>query len=355
MRRVTNWVALYKSLLLLAFAGLILSLALTGKIRFFIHPRFAPFTAAAAVCLALMALVQLRRFRSPVQGSSGGGSLGPYLIFLVPLALALFVPTTTLGADLAAKQGVNFTARSSSAPKSPSPAVAAQLTAAEPPASPGGTGQGTESLASAPKASSPPTPAISAPPTLASPIPAPSDLVPSSPVSYGTYHPQVQAQDQPQVQPSVPLPVPLPDAPPGQAPPDTQPKVTFKRPPVPGLENGRVVLNEKTFAGWLLEIYDFPEKYLGQSVTITGFAFRPDGLEADEVTLVRLIVTCHVAHAAPDGFILRWPEAGSLKTDSWYRVEGIFEKGLFDGRETIRIRVKSVTPVDKPADPYIYQ
>lgn len=296
-----DWGAALKALLLLGFAGGVYGLAWAGKLKLYVHPRFTPYTLAAATVLVLMALVQLERFRA----APGGAAAPParYALFAVPLLLGLAVPPATFGADLAARQGVNLTNRAAR-PGAPAPVTAPAVAA--------------------------PTPVAAAAPAAAAPAAPPIEVIP----------------------PSVSAPPPATAAaPPAAA--EVQPAPPRRR-PAPALVNGTVVLDDKTFAPWLLEIYDNQDKYVGKPVTMSGFVFRPEGVGANEFVLVRLIVTCHVAHAAPDGFLVYWPEGDQLPDDAWFRLDGVFEMGQYQGRDTLRIRAQSLTPVAQPADPYIY-
>jgi uncharacterized membrane protein YraQ (UPF0718 family) len=71
-------------------------------------------------------------------------------------------------------------------------------------------------------------------------------------------------------------------------------------------------------------------------------------------TVTRLVVTCHVAHAYPDGLLAYIPGKPRPAQDTWHRVEGVLEPHTFKGASVLRIRVDKLTPIPKPADPYVY-
>lgn len=334
-----NWEALFKAVLLFAFAAGIGTLVLNGKISLYIHPRFVPFTLVAGLMLILMGLVQFLRFLAPTAEASPGPS-GGIAVFLIPLILGLALPPATFGADLAAKQGVNLTERG----RGPAPATG--LTAPPAPPEP-----------AEPAASPEPTPtAPTAPPAPARPSEPAGDDPDSEAVATRPAPPAAATgQTPPADSPGASQPLPPGESEPGtggesEATPD--PAAPGTR-PLP-LIDGRVVLTDQTFAPWLLEIYDHPQVYVGKPVEVTGFVFRPEGLGPGEFVLARLIVTCHVAHAVPDGFLVLWPEAGQLQDDTWYRVKGTFGMSQYLGEEIISIQAEELTPVEKPRDPYIY-
>ncbi len=324
--RGRDWGAAARGLFLLAFATGVFALVFSGDIKLYIHPRFAPYSLMAAVLLVLMALAQFERFRAP------GEDLpllrwGRYAPFLVPLVLGLALPPATFGADLAAKQGVNLTARG----RHGGPAAATAPAPADP--APAGSDTRPETAPVIPPAAGPPASTAGAPSTAASGA-APAGAIPE-------VIPPTVAAPPATARPEAAASPPPPAAADGQH-------------RAPALVNGQVVLDDKTFAPWLLAIYGNQAAYVGKPVQMTGFVFRPEGLTPEQFVLARLIVTCHVAHAAPDGFLVAWPQAEQLQTDSWYRLEGVFEMGEYQGQDTLQIRVRTLTPVEKPADPYIY-
>lgn len=305
-----DWGAALRALLLLAFAAGVFALVWTGRIKLYIHPRFAPYTLMAAAMLAIMALVEAERFRAPARAGGGGDGWGRYAVFLAPLLLGLAIPPATFGADLAARQGVNLTARPATAPGPvpPPPDAAAEGAVALP--------------AAAPAAAAP---------------------APRAPAT----EPEIQV-----IPPTAGAPPDAAAAPAAGAAP--APPARYRQPPAPALVNGRIVLDEQNFAAWLVEIYDNPGKYAGKPLQMTGFVFRPEGLAPGEFVLARLIVTCHVAHAAPGGLLVAWPRGDELEADSWYRLEGVLEVSQYQGQDTVRVRAERLTPVERPGDPYIW-
>jgi putative membrane protein len=325
---------LVKSALLFGLSGYLTHILLSGKITGYIHPRFISFTwfavagfAVMGVALLLASLQQRERPIRPVL----------YAAILCPLLLGLAVPPTTFGAELVARQGINLVPRQRSrvavatprADARPSTAVIVQ---------PGGTAApGTGAPGSAPGSASGSTSGSapgSAPGGGALPAPGGSQAAAGQEPAGGS-----PGQAAPGSQ----------AAPPAGEPP-RQPQAESRA----GGQAASVLLTDKNMFHLLAEIYEYPQRYYGARVEMTGFVFHVDDLASDEFALVRLIVTCHVAHAVPDGFIAIHAGAPGLKVDSWYRAVGVFEAGTYQGKETIKIRLTELTAVEMPKDPYIY-
>jgi len=118
--------------------------------------------------------------------------------------------------------------------------------------------------------------------------------------------------------------------------------------------NNTVNVTTKNFVNWMNELYKSPAAYAGKRVVLEGFVFHPPDTQPEEFALTRLVVTCHVAHAFPDGLLTYLPEQERPAQDEWYRAEGVLEFTVHKGMQTLRIRVDRWTPVPQPEDPYIY-
>jgi putative membrane protein len=109
-----DWGKVIKALILLCFSILLFYLVISGQIRMYINPRFTILSELAAVALFLMSAVQFFNMRNndhrpPYQLA--------YVIFIIPLALALLLPDVALDASVASNRGFNFNSgNSASAP-----------------------------------------------------------------------------------------------------------------------------------------------------------------------------------------------------------------------------------------------
>lgn len=293
MARIRDVNALMRAVLLLALTGFLAKLVVRGELSQYIHPKFTWFTASAGFGFVLMAIGQLRRWWRGNSGAILPFRYRLYTALTVVICGGFLLQPHTFGADLAAKQGLNVTNRSSgrsalvSAPAPTAPADVAQAPAQAEPTPP------------APAAPTAPVTTPASPATPAAPT-APAD----APVDDGRDLIQVTAQNYMQM---------------------------------------------------MLELYDFPEKHAGKRLTMEGFTFHPPDVGDGDFAIVRLVVTCHVAHAYPDGLVAYQKDLTERpEQDLWYRVTGILEPFTYQGKTTLRLRIEQLTPIDKPVDPYVY-
>jgi putative membrane protein len=111
-----EWEKIIKSLILLCFSILLFYLVVSGQIRMYINPRFTVLTELAAVALLLMFAVQLFYSHS-CHPHDHKTPMWVYVIFIVPLSLAVLLPNAVLDASVASSRGLSFSsANSASAP-----------------------------------------------------------------------------------------------------------------------------------------------------------------------------------------------------------------------------------------------
>jgi len=308
MVRYRDGNALMRGILLLALTALLARLIATGEIANYIHPRFTWFTGSAGLGFLLMAVAQFRRALRGVTGSVPELRTGLYTAVTLMVCVGFLIRPHIFGADLAAKQGINLTNRSTSG----------SGLAAKPPAP-------VEKPAMAN-----PTP---------TPTPDPTGKAPVDPVG-GTAGEAVS----------------------GAIPTLTPPAAEHAPPPLnmyggepPKLEGDTIMITKQNFAPWMVELYENPTKYFGKKLSMDGFVFTPEHVAADQFTIVRLVVTCHVAHAFPDGLLTSPLEGGQKpKENSWFRAEGVLGPITLGGQQTIRLTLTSLTSIAQPSDPYIY-
>ena len=96
------------------------------------------------------------------------------------------------------------------------------------------------------------------------------------------------------------------------------------------------------------------EAFAGEPVDVVGFVYHDERLDESQFMVNRFIVSCCVADANVVTMVVRWPEAATLENDTWVRVEGILQPGVFDGASLPILSAQRVTPVAMPDQPYLY-
>lgn len=115
-----------------------------------------------------------------------------------------------------------------------------------------------------------------------------------------------------------------------------------------------LTITNENFVRSLMTIYGNHVAWAGKRIAVDGFVFSADDLPPEEFGFAKLVVTCHVAHAAPQGFVAYNPSGQRPADDTWHRIEGVLEPTMYQGQSTLRLRIEKITPIAKPTDPYVY-
>lgn len=94
--------------------------------------------------------------------------------------------------------------------------------------------------------------------------------------------------------------------------------------------------------------------FTNQEATVIGFVYKDPRYGEGHFLATRFIVSCCVADAAVVGLVVRWPDSVELADDQWVEVRGKFAPSDLDSWKPPLLIAESVTPVDTPAQPYLY-
>lgn len=95
--------------------------------------------------------------------------------------------------------------------------------------------------------------------------------------------------------------------------------------------------------------------YENKRVDVTGFVSPSPTDPADTFIVTRFVITCCAVDAQPVGVTVYAPNwRSSLKTDQWVRITGAFTADPSrTSTASIALVPRSLTPVARPADPYL--
>lgn len=120
------------------------------------------------------------------------------------------------------------------------------------------------------------------------------------------------------------------------------------------LQDGKIIMDDNTFAGWLNEIYERLDVYVGVEIETSGFVFHSEEFLQDQFVPARMMMNCCAADAVPVGFLCGYPQAAHLPDDSWVKVTGMITRTTYEGETIPLIQAKKIVPVEKPETEYIY-
>ncbi len=113
-----------------------------------------------------------------------------------------------------------------------------------------------------------------------------------------------------------------------------------------------------------LDVFPDPSNYVDQTVNVDGFVIPaalladPDAAATPERTdifwIARFLISCCAADAYPVGLPVIWPQATTLRADTWLAVKGTMVLDERGGSRRLAIQATSVTPIPTPSNPYAY-
>lgn len=113
-------------------------------------------------------------------------------------------------------------------------------------------------------------------------------------------------------------------------------------------------MTEDIFSTYYSKINDDPESYVGKKIKLSGFVFKDEGLNSNQLVISRFLITHCVADASIVGFLTEFKEVVTIQEDSWVEIEGVIQVGNYNGHELPLLKATSLSLVDEPSEPYIY-
>lgn len=97
-----------------------------------------------------------------------------------------------------------------------------------------------------------------------------------------------------------------------------------------------------------------PASFDGKAANVIGFVYREATFPEDTFMVARFTISCCVADAAAIGLPVVWPGAADIPQDTWVRVQGAFQTGVFRGDTVPVLRAASLEIIEQPEHPYLY-
>lgn len=116
----------------------------------------------------------------------------------------------------------------------------------------------------------------------------------------------------------------------------------------------QIQMTDKKFVSQYDTISLYLEEFRGKPIEMTGFVYKEDGMEPNQLVVSRFIITHCVADAGVLGFLAQLDEDSQLEKDTWIQVQGVLDIANYGDMELPLIRVTSWKIVNAPVDPYVY-
>ena len=105
----------------------------------------------------------------------------------------------------------------------------------------------------------------------------------------------------------------------------------------------------------LLTMLDmYKDNFKGKEISISGFVYREEDMDKDEIIVSRMAVQCCSADAIPYGVLVKSKESPSLKKDTWVSLTGILTTSKYKGNEIVTLDANKIKVIQTPGDPYVY-
>lgn len=114
--------------------------------------------------------------------------------------------------------------------------------------------------------------------------------------------------------------------------------------------------DDRTVLDWI-KIFNYEKdlsSYLGKSANVIGFVYHDPRLKTGQFMVGRFAITCCVADAFAIGMAVDWTDSANLTDNTWVNVKGTVDEVIIDGQKVPMIHAQAVNPVKAPEQPYLY-
>ncbi len=113
---------------------------------------------------------------------------------------------------------------------------------------------------------------------------------------------------------------------------------------------------ERNVLDWI-KLFNFESDlspFLGQKASVIGFVYFDESLGENQFYISRFVISCCAADGFAIAMVGEWPQASTLKQDSWVLVKGTVQSITLNDQVVPLIQAESVQPVPIPEQPYLF-
>ena len=291
----TDLETVLKAVILLGYSVLFIVLIVTNRISQYLHPRMIPYMIFAVVAFLLMIYALMQ----DIKKKRRRGSLGPCLLFLLPLILAFTVPAAAMNSA-----SLQFSSTSISGLDSGTNTVSSGYTSQTQVSNNNGSGIQSNS--------------VQAQVTSNGTLPNNSDL---------------------HLQPNQTA---------------VYTKTPFGSTVVLIITDNKITLDNSNFVNWISALDNNPAKYQGMKIEYAGYVYKSSDFSSNQFVAARDMMWCCAADLQLIGCLCQYDKASELQDNSWVVVSGTLSTATWKGAATPLIVDASVIPAQKPAIDYVY-
>jgi len=116
----------------------------------------------------------------------------------------------------------------------------------------------------------------------------------------------------------------------------------------------QILVSEQHFIETLTVLDMYRDAFIGKEVEITGFVYREETMNSDQLIVGRFAMNCCSADALPYGVLVEWPAANGYNEDDWVKATGQLATTTYLENEIIMLKLTRIERIAAPDTPYVY-
>lgn len=120
------------------------------------------------------------------------------------------------------------------------------------------------------------------------------------------------------------------------------------------LDSNTIEMNEDMFSSYYGSINKNPMDYIGRTIKMSGFVFKEESFNSNQLVVSRFMIVHCVADAVIIGFLSEFHGAHLLEEDTWIEIEGVLDMTIYEGMDMPIIKVTNWGVIEEPDEPYLY-
>ncbi|NBD23333.1 TIGR03943 family protein [Paenibacillus sp. T1] len=118
-----------------------------------------------------------------------------------------------------------------------------------------------------------------------------------------------------------------------------------------------VQFTDANFLKGLEALYNYPDAFIGRTVSFDGFIYKGDQARGNQYFVFRFGFIHCVADSGVFGMLVNFPAGSTFRNDQWVHVTGKLGSEFYQPfKQTLPVlTVKEWTGIAKPKDPYVYR
>lgn len=115
-----------------------------------------------------------------------------------------------------------------------------------------------------------------------------------------------------------------------------------------------IIIDDENFLGMMMVMDLHPEEFSGKQIEVMGFVYREPGVKLDELVAARFVIPHCVADSSVYGLLVKGEETRNFENDTWVKITGTVGETEYNGWTIPMVLLEKIVEVPAPDDPYVY-